>query len=93
MLFKLLLLAVSIPQVFSQCTSCLIDLINLSQFYFVGLIQGICEILYDSGVVSEDGFEIWVNSDDPSERDGKAVALKSLTSFLAWLMPADTESD
>jgi len=58
-----------------------------------GLIQGIFEMLYDSNVVSEEGFETWVNSDDPSERDGKAVALKSLTSFLTWLKEADPESD
>ena len=59
----------------------------------IGLIQGIFEMLYDSNVVSEDGFETWVNTDDPSEREGKAVALKSLTSFLTWLKEADPESD
>ena len=53
-------------------------------------------MLYDSNVVSEDGFEAWVQSDDNSEREGKAVALKSLTSFLTWLKEAeeaDPESD
>lgn len=58
-----------------------------------GLIQGIFETLYDSNVVSEEGFETWVSVDDPSEREGKAVALKSLTSFLTWLKEADAESD
>lgn len=50
-------------------------------------------MLYDSNVVSEEGFETWVSADDPSEREGKAVALKSLTSFLTWLKEADPESD
>jgi len=58
-----------------------------------GLIQGIFEILYDSNVVSEEGFETWVNIDEPSEREGKALSLKSITSFLTWLKEADPESD
>ncbi|XP_046645694.1 eukaryotic translation initiation factor 4 gamma 3-like isoform X2 [Daphnia pulicaria] len=58
-----------------------------------GLLQGICEILYDSNVVSEEGFESWVSVDDPLEREGKAVALKMITSFLTWLKEADPESD
>lgn len=60
---------------------------------YKGLIQGIFEALYDSNVVSEEGFESWVASDDPAERDGKAVAMKSITSFLTWLKEADPESD
>lgn len=60
---------------------------------FTGLIQGIFETLYDSNVVSEDGFESWVSVDDPLEREGKAVALKMITSFLTWLKEADPESD
>ena len=43
--------------------------------------------------MSEEGFESWVSVDDPSEREGKAVALKSITSFLTWLKEADPESD
>ncbi|XP_046637563.1 uncharacterized protein LOC124315885 isoform X2 [Daphnia pulicaria] len=58
-----------------------------------GLIQGIFETLYDSNVVSEEGFESWVSADDPLEREGKAVALKMITSFLTWLKDADPESD
>lgn len=58
-----------------------------------GLIQGIFETLYDSNVVSEEGFESWVSVDDPLEREGKAVALKMITSFLTWLKEADPESD
>lgn len=56
-----------------------------------GLIQGIFEALYDSNVVSEEGFESWVASDE--EREGKAVAMKMITSFLTWLKEADPESD
>ena len=77
--------AMTLPFVVAMLTGGLLDV--------AGLIQGIFEMLYDSNVVSEEGFETWVNSDDPSERDGKAVALKSLTSFLTWLKEADPESD
>lgn len=59
----------------------------------IGLIQSIFEALYDNNVVSEEGFEQWTKIDDPSEREGKAVALKSITSFLTWLKEADAESD
>jgi translation initiation factor 4G len=65
----------------------------LTKFKFAGLIQGIFETLYDSNVVSEEGFESWVSIDDPLEREGKAMALKMITSFLTWLKKADPESD
>ena len=64
-----------------------------SKLFFSGLIQGIFETLYDSNVVSEEGFESWVSVDDPLEREGKAVALKMITSFLTWLKEAYPESD
>jgi translation initiation factor 4G len=66
---------------------------NFLNLKFSGLIQGIFETLYDSNVVSEEGFESWVSVDDPLEREGKAVALKMITSFLTWLKEADPESD
>ena len=66
---------------------------DLTLIFSAGLIQGIFETLYDSNVVSEEGFDSWVSVDDPSEREGKTVALKSITSFLTWLREADPESD
>jgi len=59
------------------------------KIFFLGLIQGIFETLYDCNVVSEEGFTSWTTSDDPSEREGKSVALKSITSFLTWLNEAE----
>ena len=50
-------------------------------------------MLYDSNVVSEDGFEAWVQSDDNSEREGKVVAINSVISFLTWLKEEDIQSD
>ena len=44
-------------------------------FNFLGMIQGIFDILYDSNVVSYEGFELWTCNDDPLEREGKAVLL------------------
>ena len=61
--------------------------------FFPGLIQGIFETLYDCNVVSEEGFTSWTTSDDPAERDGKAVALKMISFFLTWLNEAEAESD
>ncbi len=59
---------------------------NFIKYLFVGLIQGIFETLYDSNVVSEEGFETWALVDDPLEREGKAVALKMIKSFLTCLL-------
>jgi hypothetical protein len=36
---------------------------------------------------------VGVYIDDPLEREGKAMALKRITSFLTWLKEADPESD
>jgi len=68
-------------------------LITILFFSVSGLIQGIFETLYDGNVVSEEGFESWVTSEEPSEREGKAISLKSIASFLTWLKEADPESD
>ena len=59
----------------------------------LGLLQGIFETLYDGNVVSEEGFESWVTSEEPSEREGKTVALKSIASFMTWMREADPDSD
>jgi len=58
-----------------------------------GLLQGIFETLYDGNVVSEEGFQSWAASEDPSEGEGKAIALKSVKSFMTWLNEADPDSD
>jgi eIF4-gamma/eIF5/eIF2-epsilon len=50
-------------------------------------------MLYDTCVVSEDGFFTWEKTDDPYEREGKTWTLKSLISFLTWLKEAEPESD
>ena len=59
--------------------------LGITQIFHAGLIQGIIETLYESSVVSEKVFQLWESNDDPSEREGKAVTLKSLTSFLTWV--------
>ena len=58
-----------------------------------GLLQGIFETLYDGNVVSEEGFQSWAAGEDPSESEGKAIALKSVKSFMTWLNEADPDSD
>ena len=61
--------------------------------FLPGLIRLIFIIFYDSSVVSKDGFEAWVQSDDNSEREGKVVAINSVISFLTWLKEEDIQSD
>ncbi|XP_070560292.1 eukaryotic translation initiation factor 4 gamma 3-like [Ptychodera flava] len=48
--------------------------------------------LYDEDVISEEAFYAWEKSDDPNEKLGKGVALKSVTAFFTWLREADDDS-
>jgi translation initiation factor 4G len=70
----------------------IVSRLDFLTFMVAGLMQGIFETLYDSVVVSEEGFESWVCTDDPLEREDKAVALQ-VKSFFTWLKEADPESD
>lgn len=59
----------------------------ISSFYFsLGLIQSIFETLYDENVISKEGFELWLVDKEPSEHEGKAMALKSAHAFLNSIM-------
>ncbi|XP_076365221.1 eukaryotic translation initiation factor 4 gamma 3-like isoform X2 [Tachypleus tridentatus] len=57
-----------------------------------GLLKEIFDVMYDEDLISDDAFTQWQKSDDPAEKEGKGVALKSLTSFFTWLEEADQES-
>lgn len=57
------------------------------------LLHTMFEKLYDDEIISEDAFFIWEKNDDPSEQEGKGVALKSCTQFLTWLREAENEED
>ncbi|KAJ8897596.1 hypothetical protein PR048_002945 [Dryococelus australis] len=52
----------------------------------------IFQILWDENVVSSESFIAWEKSTDPQELNGKAVALKSLTTFFTALKEAEEES-
>jgi translation initiation factor 4G len=71
----------------------IVSRLDFLTFMVAGLIQGIFETLYDSNVVSEESFESWACTDDPLEREDKAVALQMMKSFFTWLKEADPESD
>ncbi|XP_045706781.1 eukaryotic translation initiation factor 4 gamma 1 isoform X1 [Phyllostomus hastatus] len=51
------------------------------------------DALYDEDVVKEDAFYSWESSKDPTEQQGKGVALKSVTGFFKWLRQEEEESD
>lgn len=51
------------------------------------------DVLYDEDVIKEDGFYRWESSKDPTEQQGKGVALKSATAFFTWLREPEDESD
>jgi len=57
------------------------------------LLHTMFEKLYDDEIISEDAFFLWEKNDDPSEQEGKGVALKSCTQFLTWLREAENEED
>ncbi|ELW46901.1 Eukaryotic translation initiation factor 4 gamma 1 [Tupaia chinensis] len=55
------------------------------------LLRTFFDALYDEDVVKEDAFYSWEGSKDPSEQQGKGVALKSVTAFFKWLREAEEE--
>ena len=83
--------ATSAPQRRVYIESIIQFLLKSNVFFSSGLIQGILETLYDTCVISEEGVELWMMSEDPFEREGKAEALESSASFLTWLRETEPE--
>jgi translation initiation factor 4G len=57
-----------------------------------GLLCQIFHMLWDDRSVSDDAFMAWQASTDPAEQPGKAVAVKSLTTFFTALGEGDEDS-
>lgn len=57
-----------------------------------GLLCQIFQVLWDDGTISDDSFIAWQSSTDPAEQPGKAVAVKSLTTFFTALGEGDEDS-
>jgi len=53
--------------------------------FFSELFNVLIDCLYQNDVISEDTCLVWEKSDDPAEREGKAVAINSTTKFFTWL--------
>jgi len=53
------------------------------------LLFNIFNCLYHNDVISEEGFEAWLNCSDPAEQEGKGVASKSTTHFFTWMREND----
>ena len=58
---------------------------------FTGLLHRIFDLLYDADVLTYEAFIEWESSKDPSEQEGKGVAISSTTQFLTWLKEADED--
>ncbi|XP_055935271.1 eukaryotic translation initiation factor 4 gamma 3-like isoform X2 [Argiope bruennichi] len=57
-----------------------------------GLLHQIFYIMFDYGVVSEETFKEWKQSDDANEAEGKAVAIHSVKDFFTSLLESDKET-
>ncbi|XP_021930528.1 eukaryotic translation initiation factor 4 gamma 3-like isoform X4 [Zootermopsis nevadensis] len=57
-----------------------------------GLLCQIFQVLWDDGTISDDSFIAWEASADPAEQPGKAVAVKSLTTFFTALGEGEEDS-
>jgi len=49
--------------------------------------------LYNNDVISEEGFEAWLKSEDPAELEGKGVATKSTNTFFTWMKENENEDE
>lgn len=57
------------------------------------LLVTIFQCLYNSDVISEEGFDAWSKCTDPAEQDGKGVACQSTTHFFTWMRENDDPDD
>lgn len=64
-------------------------ILELKYIFFTELLTNIFYGLYNNDVISEDGFEAWLRSNDPAEEVGKGVASKSTTHFFTWMREND----
>lgn len=53
------------------------------------LLHTLFEKLYDGDIIAEEALFAWEKNEDPAEREGKGVALKSTTQFFTWLKEAE----
>ena len=61
--------------------------------FFVELLGTIFFGLYNNDVISEEGFEAWLKSEDPAENVGKGVATKSTNTFFTWMKENENEDE
>jgi translation initiation factor 4G len=57
------------------------------------LLATIFFALYNNDVISEDGFEAWLNYNDSDELEGKGVATKSTNTFFTWMRENEGEEE
>jgi len=55
------------------------------------MLTNIFFCLYNNDVISEQGFEAWLNCNDPADQQGKGVAIKSTTHFFNWMREKDED--
>ena len=57
------------------------------------MLTNIFFCLYNNDVISEQGFEAWLNCNDPADQQGKGVAIKSTTHFFNWMREKDEDDE
>merc|ERR1719412_1944160 len=55
------------------------------------LLSMIFYCLYNDDVISQEGFDAWLNCNDKAEEQGKGVASKSTTHFFTWMREPDQD--
>ena len=67
--------------------------LKLTWLFISELLVTIFQCLYNSDVISEEGFDAWSKCTDPAEQDGKGVACQSTTHFFTWMRENDDPDD
>jgi len=57
------------------------------------MLTNIFFCLYNNDVISEQGFEAWLNCNDPADQQGKGVAIKSTTHFFNWMREKEEDDE
>ncbi|KAL0277381.1 UNVERIFIED_CONTAM: hypothetical protein PYX00_004693 [Menopon gallinae] len=61
--------------------------------YPQGLVSSICESLWESGIIASESFMSWLENKDPKEKEGHAVCVKSLRTFMTMVSENMTDDD
>ncbi|CAC5366306.1 EIF4G [Mytilus coruscus] len=57
------------------------------------VLRTLFDVLYDEDIISEDAFTKWEGNANPTEQEGKEIAMKCVVQFFTWIREANDAPD